>query len=110
MFFVKSPLRETPLSKFLLRYFGVDYALAIFIPKNYFKFFQILFRFFIAPMELLLHVTILKLSIGARHVRYLLESCLTVSDRNFVHFLLYGNEPHAFPAASDVLRDVFAHV
>ena len=29
----------TPLSNFLLRRFGIDYALAIFMPKNSFKFF-----------------------------------------------------------------------
>ena len=98
----------TPLSKFLLRHFGIDCALAIFIPKKYFKFFQILPRFFIALMELLLHLTILELSIGASHVRYLLESCLTSSDRNFVHYFLCGDEAHTCPAASDVLRDVFA--
>ena len=98
----------SPVSKFLLRCFGIDYALAIFIPKKYFKFFQILPRFFIALMELLLHLTILELSIGASHVRYLLESCLTSSDRNFVHYFLCGDEAHTCPAASDVLRDVFA--
>ncbi len=59
-------------------------------------------------MELFVNVTTLELSVGASHVQYLLQSCIIALDRNFVLYFLCSDEAHAFPAAPDVLCNVFA--